>query len=109
MKIDETKKDAKNWRPQLLLLHSMPWSKEMLDVRYLNLLNLASQMKAGKGLTMVVSFVRGDSSSQSDCERAQEVRLSFCFLYSFSLDQEQNEEGHEFCPSSWFPQEYSLQ
>lgn len=51
----------------------MPWSKEMLDVRYLNLINLASQLKAGKGLTMVVSFVRGDSSSLADCERAQEV------------------------------------
>ncbi|CAD5219732.1 unnamed protein product [Bursaphelenchus okinawaensis] len=73
-KIDENKKDAKNWRPQLLLLHSMPWSKEMLDVRYLNLLNLAAQMKAGKGLTMVVSFVRGDSSTQSDVERAQEIK-----------------------------------
>jgi potassium/chloride transporter 4/5/6 len=63
MKIDENE-SAKSWRPQLLLLHSMPWTADQLDLRFANLCHLASQLKAGKGLTLVVSFVRGDSSLQ---------------------------------------------
>uniref|UniRef100_A0A914HTG4 Uncharacterized protein n=1 Tax=Globodera rostochiensis TaxID=31243 RepID=A0A914HTG4_GLORO len=52
MKIPEKDPHPKNWRPQLLILQSMPWSKELVDLRYLNLLSFASQLKAGKGLTM---------------------------------------------------------
>jgi hypothetical protein len=53
----------------------MPWSKELVDVRYLNLLNLAGQMKAGRGLTMVVAFVKGNPSSTDDRQRAERVSL----------------------------------
>ena len=58
MKIEDKEPHPKNWRPQLLLLLSMQWSKEIIDVRYLNLLNLASQLKAGKGLTVVTAFLK---------------------------------------------------
>ena len=52
----------------------MPWSKELFDMRYLNLLNLASQMKAGRGLTIVVSFLRGDPNCLKDQEAATEIK-----------------------------------
>lgn len=62
------------FRPQLLILQSMPWSKELVDLRYLNLLNFAAQLKAGKGLTMVVSFLRGNPSNENDMKSAQRVK-----------------------------------
>lgn len=58
----------------------MPWCKELVDVRYLNLINLASQLKAGKGLTMVTSFLRGDITLESDRRTAEEVRFFSCQL-----------------------------
>lgn len=51
----------------------MPWSKDLVDIRYLNLINFASQLKAGKGLTMVVSFIRGDAANEHDIDSAQQV------------------------------------
>ncbi|VDK58692.1 unnamed protein product, partial [Cylicostephanus goldi] len=72
MKIEEKDPHPKNWRPQLLLILSMPWAKELVDVRYLNLLNLASQLKAGKGLTIVTSFIRGSVTSPDDRKRAEQ-------------------------------------
>lgn len=65
-----------NFRPQLLLLLSMPWSKELVDMRYLNLINLASQLKASRGLTIVVAFLRGNPLVIEDRKKAEEV----CFL-----------------------------
>uniref|UniRef100_A0A0K0E676 Amino acid permease/ SLC12A domain-containing protein n=1 Tax=Strongyloides stercoralis TaxID=6248 RepID=A0A0K0E676_STRER len=79
MKIEDKAPHPKNWRPQLLVLHSMPWSKELVDIRYLNLLHLASQLKAGKGLTIVTSFVRGDPISSEDREHANKVRARMEF------------------------------
>uniref|UniRef100_A0A914GU58 Uncharacterized protein n=1 Tax=Globodera rostochiensis TaxID=31243 RepID=A0A914GU58_GLORO len=74
MQIPEKDPHPKNWRPQLLILQSMPWSKELVDLRYLNLLNFTSQLKAGKGLTMVVSFLRGNPSNENDMNSAQQVK-----------------------------------
>ncbi|KAI1708469.1 amino acid permease domain-containing protein [Ditylenchus destructor] len=74
MKIPERDPHPKNWRPQLLILHSMPWSKELVDIRYLNLINFAAQLKAGKGLTMVVSFIRGDPGLEEDLKTAHQVK-----------------------------------
>ncbi|KAI6200629.1 Amino acid permease/ SLC12A domain-containing protein [Aphelenchoides besseyi] len=79
MRIDENA-TAKNWRPQLLLLHSMPWSEDQMDLRFNNLCHLASQLKAGKGLTLVVSFVRGDSCLQKDCDNATKIRERMEFI-----------------------------
>lgn len=58
----------------------MPWSRELVDIRYLNLINMASQLKAGRGLTMVVSFIRGDPNSAEDRKKSEEVDI-FTYLY----------------------------
>ncbi|RCN53325.1 amino acid permease [Ancylostoma caninum] len=79
MKIEDKDPHPKNWRPQLLLILSMPWSKELVDVRYLNLLNLASQLKAGKGLTIVTSFIRGNVTSPDDRKRAEQIKSRMDF------------------------------
>lgn len=54
----------------------MPWSKEIVDVRYLNLLHFASQLKAGRGLSIVVSLIRGDPSSSEERKKVEQVRLN---------------------------------
>ncbi|KAI3410084.1 hypothetical protein GPALN_006446 [Globodera pallida] len=72
MRIPEKDPHAKNWRPQLLIIFLMHRTKE--DLRYSNLLKFASQLKAGKGLTMMVSFLRGNPSNKKDMEAAQEVK-----------------------------------
>ncbi|KAK6056279.1 amino acid permease [Cooperia oncophora] len=79
MKIEDKDPHPKNWRPQLLLLFSMPWARELVDVRYLNLLNLASQLKAGKGLTVVTSFLRGSLNSPDDRKRAEQIKSRMDF------------------------------
>ncbi|KAL3087665.1 hypothetical protein niasHT_028971 [Heterodera trifolii] len=71
MQISEKSADPKNWRPQLLILQSMPGSKELFDLRYLNLLNFASQLKAGKGLTIVVSLLRENPSNENEVKSAK--------------------------------------
>ncbi|XP_056463292.1 solute carrier family 12 member 4 isoform X2 [Gadus chalcogrammus] len=48
---------TKNWRPQLLVLLKMD---EDLHVKYPRLLTFASQLKAGKGLTIVGSVIQGN-------------------------------------------------
>lgn len=75
MKIDEKDPHPKNFRPQLLLLLSMPWSKEIVDIRYLNLIHLASQLKASRGLTIVVAFIRGNPLSVEDRKKAEQVKV----------------------------------
>ncbi|KAI6239615.1 Amino acid permease-associated region domain containing protein [Aphelenchoides fujianensis] len=79
MRIDENE-TAKNWRPQILVMHSMPWSEDQMDLRFTNLCHLASQLKAGKGLTFVVSFVRGDSCLQKDCDNAVKIKDRMEFI-----------------------------
>ncbi|XP_047437029.1 solute carrier family 12 member 4 [Mugil cephalus] len=48
---------TKNWRPQLLVLLKLD---EDLHVKYPRLLTFASQLKAGKGLTIVGSVIHGN-------------------------------------------------
>uniref|UniRef100_UPI0037E7332D solute carrier family 12 member 4 n=1 Tax=Semicossyphus pulcher TaxID=241346 RepID=UPI0037E7332D len=48
---------TKNWRPQLLVLLKLD---EDLHVKYPRLLTFASQLKAGKGLTIVGSVLQGN-------------------------------------------------
>uniref|UniRef100_A0A915PLX0 Uncharacterized protein n=1 Tax=Setaria digitata TaxID=48799 RepID=A0A915PLX0_9BILA len=83
MKINEKDPHPKNFRssflPQLLLLLSMPWSKELVDMRYLNLINLASQLKASRGLTIVVAFIRGNPLVIDDRKKAEEVKARMEF------------------------------
>lgn len=74
MKVEEKEPHPKNFRPQLLLLFSMVWSSEMQDLRYARLLQLASQMKAGRGLSIVVSFIKGNPVNARIREEANKVK-----------------------------------
>uniref|UniRef100_A0A183URV3 K+/Cl-Cotransporter n=1 Tax=Toxocara canis TaxID=6265 RepID=A0A183URV3_TOXCA len=74
MKIEDKDPHPKNFRPQLLLLFSMPWSRDLVDLRYLKLLHFASQLKAGRGLTIAVAFIRGNPLSIEDRTKAEEVK-----------------------------------
>ncbi|VDN55893.1 unnamed protein product [Dracunculus medinensis] len=74
MKIDEKDPHPKNFRPQILLLLSIPWSKDLVDVRYQRLLNLSSQLKASRGLTVVVALIRGNPLSVLDQKNADEIK-----------------------------------
>ncbi|KAF7637866.1 hypothetical protein Mgra_00002569 [Meloidogyne graminicola] len=55
MKYEDKDPHPKNWRPQLLILIDGKYSKEIIDLRSLNLLNLAGQLKAGKGLAITAT------------------------------------------------------
>lgn len=50
---------TKNWRPQILILAKL--TKDLVP-KYKKLFTFASQLKAGKGLTMAVSVIEGEYS-----------------------------------------------
>lgn len=58
-------------RPQILLLTKLNHKDE---VKYFKLLQLASQLKAGKGLTMVASLVQADYSKEEDRKRLEIIK-----------------------------------
>lgn len=62
-------------RPQLLVLVEGTWSKEIVDMRCINLLNLAGQLKAGRGLAIVIAFIKGEITDPADRTRAEEVNF----------------------------------
>ncbi|VDK43063.1 unnamed protein product [Anisakis simplex] len=74
MKVEDKDPHPKNWRPQLLVLADGQWSKEIIDMRCVNMLNLASQLKAGRGLAIVVAFVKGSNANAADRSKAEEVK-----------------------------------
>lgn len=49
------------------------WSKNIIDMRYVNLINLAGQLKAGRGLAIVVALIKGSVSDSADRQKAEEV------------------------------------
>nr|XP_006011095.1 PREDICTED: solute carrier family 12 member 4 [Latimeria chalumnae] len=57
LRLEEGPPHTKNWRPQLLVLLKLD---EDLHVKYPRLLTFASQLKAGKGLTIVGSVIQGN-------------------------------------------------
>uniref|UniRef100_A0A672IK64 Solute carrier family 12 member 4-like n=1 Tax=Salarias fasciatus TaxID=181472 RepID=A0A672IK64_SALFA len=62
---------TKNWRPQLLVLLKLD---EDLHVKYPRMLTFASQLKAGKGLTIVGSVVQGNFlDSFGELQAAEQV------------------------------------
>ncbi|XP_072547966.1 solute carrier family 12 member 7-like isoform X1 [Salminus brasiliensis] len=56
IKLEEAPPHTKNWRPQVLVLLSLDSD---LMVKHPRLLSLTSQLKAGKGLTIVCSVLQG--------------------------------------------------
>ncbi|XP_067833162.1 LOW QUALITY PROTEIN: solute carrier family 12 member 6-like, partial [Heptranchias perlo] len=57
LRLEEGPPHTKNWRPQLLVLIKLD---EDLHVKYPRLLTFASQLKAGKGLTIVGTVLSGN-------------------------------------------------
>ncbi|XP_051884675.1 solute carrier family 12 member 4 [Pristis pectinata] len=57
LRLEEGPPHTKNWRPQLLVMLKLD---EDLHVKHPRLLTFASQLKAGKGLTIVGSIIQGN-------------------------------------------------
>lgn len=57
----------------LVLVYDI-WSKDVIDRRYVNLINLAGQLKAGRGLAIVVALIKGSICSRDDQQKAEEVK-----------------------------------
>ncbi|XP_069821992.1 solute carrier family 12 member 4 isoform X2 [Dendropsophus ebraccatus] len=57
LRLEEGPPHTKNWRPQLLVLLKLD---EDLHVKYPRLLTFASQLKAGKGLTIIGTAIQGN-------------------------------------------------
>ncbi|XP_027037646.1 solute carrier family 12 member 7-like [Pocillopora damicornis] len=68
MRLEEGPPHTKNWRPQILVLCPL---KETLEPEFRRLLSLASQLKHGRGLTIVGSILEGDFK-----ERTEDVALA---------------------------------
>lgn len=63
------------FRPQILILVDEKYSKEMIDLRSLNLLNLAGQMKAGRGLAITVAFVKCSLTNLPGRKKAEDIKV----------------------------------
>ncbi len=57
LRLEEGPPHTKNWRPQIMIL-AKPTDENL--PKYRKLFSFASQLKAGKGLTVCVSVVQGD-------------------------------------------------
>lgn len=75
-----TVSDSVPYRPQLLVLLKLD---EDLHVKYPRLLTFASQLKAGKGLTIVGSVIQGNFlDSYGEMQAAEQVNIGKeCALY----------------------------
>lgn len=62
LRLEEGQPHTKNWRPQILILAKLT---DDLVPKYRKLLAFASQLKAGKGLTICVSCIGGDYARNS--------------------------------------------
>ncbi|TRY60725.1 hypothetical protein DNTS_029054 [Danionella cerebrum] len=70
MRLEEGAPHTKNWRPQILVLTSLDGEQNVEQPR---LLSLTSQLKAGKGLTIVGACVEGTYlNNQSQSQKADQ-------------------------------------
>lgn len=71
LRLEEGPPHTKNWRPQILILAKLT---EDYVPKYRKLFSFATQLKAGKGLTVCVSVIPGDysrgSGDQSEAKRS---------------------------------------
>ncbi len=70
LKLEDKDFHPKNWRPQLLVLikSTMERSKQ------LKMLELAEQLKAGRGLTLVSTIIRGDALNAENRAKAKDMK-----------------------------------
>ncbi|XP_031632483.1 solute carrier family 12 member 4 isoform X2 [Contarinia nasturtii] len=73
LRLEEAEPHTKNWRPQILIL--VKPTDENLP-KYRKLFSFASQLKAGKGLTVCVSVVNGEYTKKANkaAETKQNIR-----------------------------------
>ncbi|XP_057212616.1 solute carrier family 12 member 5b isoform X1 [Triplophysa rosa] len=70
MRLEEAPPHTKNWRPQILVLTSLDGEQNLEQPR---LLSLTSQLKAGKGLTIVGACVEGTFlKNQPEAQKADQ-------------------------------------
>lgn len=62
LRLEEGPPHTKNWRPQILVLCKL---NNDYKPKYKKLISFASQLKAGKGLTISVSCIEGEYSKRS--------------------------------------------
>ncbi|ETN78295.1 amino acid permease [Necator americanus] len=81
LKVEDKDPHPKNWRPQLLICLSTRWSKELIDLRAMSMLNLGAQLKAGRGLAIACAFLKGSTDNAKDKIHAQEMSGCVSGLY----------------------------
>ncbi|XP_071784589.1 solute carrier family 12 member 4-like isoform X2 [Asterias amurensis] len=72
MRLEERPPHTKNWRPQILVLCKL---NEDLTPKYRRLLTFASQLKAGRGLSLVSSVIEADFLTKFGEAQAAEQEL----------------------------------
>uniref|UniRef100_A0A8C1RXX7 Solute carrier family 12 member 7a n=1 Tax=Cyprinus carpio TaxID=7962 RepID=A0A8C1RXX7_CYPCA len=79
IKLEEAPPHTKNWRPQLLVLLKLDSD---LGVKHPRLLSFTSQLKAGKGLTIVCSVLEGTYMARENIKAAmaKEKTKGFCHV-----------------------------
>ena len=60
LRLEEAQPHVKNWRPQILILIKTESDDQSIKIQHPNLIGLASQLKAGKGLTVSANVIVGD-------------------------------------------------
>ncbi|XP_017018553.1 solute carrier family 12 member 6 isoform X1 [Drosophila kikkawai] len=63
LRLEEGPPHTKNWRPQILVLSKL---NDNLLPKYRKIFSFATQLKAGKGLTICVSVIKGDHTKISN-------------------------------------------
>uniref|UniRef100_A0A3Q0QR18 Solute carrier family 12 member 7a n=1 Tax=Amphilophus citrinellus TaxID=61819 RepID=A0A3Q0QR18_AMPCI len=72
IRLEEVPLHTKNWRPQLLVLCKL---NSDLEVKHPRLLSFTTQLKAGKGLTIVCSVLEGTYMTRGDDAKKGEQNL----------------------------------
>ncbi|XP_060800074.1 solute carrier family 12 member 7-like isoform X2 [Neoarius graeffei] len=72
IKLEQAPLHTKNWRPQLLVLLTLD---DDLAVKHPRLLSFTSQLKAGKGLTIVSSVLQGTYMKRSADAKSAEMNV----------------------------------
>ena len=74
LRLEEAQPHVKNWRPQILVLVNTEGADESLKIKHPHLLGLASQLKAGKGLTVSANVIIGDCIEKlSTARKSKEI------------------------------------
>ncbi|XP_048461945.1 solute carrier family 12 member 4 [Rhincodon typus] len=84
LRLEEGPPHTKNWRPQLLVMLKLD---EDLHVKHPRLLTFASQLKAGKGLTIVGSVIQGNFLENYGEAQAAEQVWKKCRMRIFTVAQ----------------------